>query len=117
MTAEEKEIFEESVEGNGVDYEEELKKSKKLEMKLRKGNEMLCIECDNLERKFICVEVLCEELVEKLKNKVCSVVWMTQEEAHLEVEDTREEIDNEFSLDAREQCLKKAKKRKKENKR
>ena len=38
----------EKLEGNGVYYEEELNKSKNLEMKLRKYNEMVCIEYDKL---------------------------------------------------------------------
>ena len=68
------------MEGNGVEYEEELKKSMKLEMKLRKDNEMVCIEDDKLNRKGVCVEVRYEELVEKLKNELCSVVCLNQEE-------------------------------------
>ena len=41
----------ETLEGNGVDYEEKLKKSKKLQMKSRKDNEMVRIEHDKLNRK------------------------------------------------------------------
>ena len=78
------------MEGNGVDHEEELKKRKKLEMRSRKGKEMVCVEHEKLERKSACVEVRCEEFVEKLKDELCSVVCMNQEEACLEVEDTRE---------------------------
>ena len=65
-------------------------------MKLRKGNEMVCIEYDKLERKSVHVEVRHEELVEKLKNKICSGIYMNQEEANLEVENISEEIDDEF---------------------
>ena len=49
------------------------------------------------------VEVRCEELVEKLKKKLCSVIHMNQEEACLEVKDIREEIDDEFALDVRDE--------------
>ena len=65
-------------------------------MKLWKGKEMVCIEHDALERKIVHAEVRHEELVEKLKNKMCSVDCMNQEEAHLEVENISEEIDDEF---------------------
>ena len=80
----------ESFEGNGVDYEEELKKSKKLEMKLRKGNKMACIEHDKLNSKSVHVEVRHEELVDKLKGKLWSAISTNEEEVCLEVEDTRE---------------------------
>ena len=58
-------------------------------MKLRKGNEMVCIEHDKSNRKSAHVEVRHEELVGKLKGKLYSVACMNQEEAHLEVEDAR----------------------------
>ena len=71
-------------------------------MKLRKGKEIVCIEHNKLERKSAHVEVRCQELVEKLKNKLFSIVHMNQEKACFEVEGIREEIDNEFALDARD---------------
>ena len=40
-----------------------------------------------------------EELVEKLKNEICSVMCTNQEEACLEVEDMIEKIEDEFELD------------------
>ena len=63
---------------------------------------MLCIEHDRLERKSVHVEVPREELVQKLKDELCSVVYNNQEEACLEVEGTREEIDDEFASDIRD---------------
>ena len=41
----------ERLEDDGVDYEEELNKSKQMEIKLRKGNKLACKEHDNLNRK------------------------------------------------------------------
>ena len=50
-------------------------------MKLRKGNEMVCIEHHELERKNVHFEVRYEKLVEKLKKELYSVVHATQEGA------------------------------------
>ena len=88
-------------------------------MEFCKDKEMLCIECDELNRKSTCLEVRYDALVEKLKNKLCSVIFMNQEEENLEVEDTMKEIDDEFSLDARckyfdesEECMESEEKQK-----
>ena len=77
-----------------IDYEEELMKMKTLERKLRKGNEMVCVEYDKLERKSVHTEVRCEELVEKLNNELCSFMHMNQEEACLEVKNMKKQSTN-----------------------
>ena len=46
-----------------------------------------------------------EELVEKLKNELCSVACMNQEEVCLEIENTREKNDDTFTLDVRDECF------------
>ena len=67
-------------------------KMKTLESKLRKGNEISCVECDKLERKSVHVEVRCEELDEKLRNELFRIVHVNQEEEHLEVENIRKKL-------------------------
>ena len=47
----------ELLEDDGIDYERELNKSNKLEKGLRKDKELLCIECGELNRKSVPVEV------------------------------------------------------------
>ena len=64
--------------------------------------ETVCVRYDKLERNSVYVEVRYEELVEKLKNELCSVIHMNQEVACLEVEDLREEIDDGFVFDVRD---------------
>ena len=86
-------------------YEDKLMKMKTLERKLRKCNEMVCVEHDKLEIKSACVEVCYEELFERLKNELCSAMHVNQEEECLEVENTRKKIDDEFELDVREECF------------
>ena len=49
------------------------------------------------------VEERYEDLVEKLKDKLYIVIYNNQEEASLEVEGTREEIEDEFALDGRDE--------------
>ena len=55
-----------------------------------------------IREKSACIEVRHEELVDKLKGKLWSDISTNEEEACLEVEDTREWIDDEFALDARD---------------
>ena len=68
------------MEDDSVDYEEELNKSKKLEMELRKDIELVCIGHDKLNRKRVCLEVCYGALVEQLKNKLFSVIFVNQKE-------------------------------------
>ena len=91
-------------------YEDKLMKMKTLERKLRKCNEMVCVEHDKLEIKSECVEVCYEELFERLKNELCSAMHVNQEEECLEVENTRKKIDDEFELDVRDECFDKSEK-------
>ena len=42
-----------------------------------------------------------DALVEKLKDELCRVIFMHQEEEYLEVKDIRKEIDEKFALDIR----------------
>ena len=67
-------------------------KMKTLERKLRKANEIVCVEYEKLKRKSVCVKVHCEELVDKLKDELCSMVHVNQEEECLEVENIRKKL-------------------------
>ena len=78
---------------------------KMLESKLRKGSGMAHVERDKQERKSARTEACCEELVEKLKNELCSMVHENQEEGYLEVKNMRKKIDDEFKLDVRDECF------------
>ena len=51
-------------------------------------------EHDKLDRKIAHAEVRHEELVQKLKTKLCSATHNNQEEACLQAEGAREEIDD-----------------------
>ena len=53
----------------GMDYEEELNKSKKLEIEFRKDNELFCAEYNKLNRKSLHVETRHDVLVEQLKEE------------------------------------------------
>ena len=57
--------------------------------------------CDTLEQKSTCVEERCETLEEKLNTELYSVKFLNQEEEHLEVENIRKLIDDEFVVDMR----------------
>ena len=50
---------------DGVDYEEELRKRKKLEIESRKDNELICVECDKLSSKIAHAEERHGVLVEQ----------------------------------------------------
>ena len=76
-------------------------KKKQLEKYLRKEADIVCVECDTLNSKSVCVELRCNALVEKIKNKSCRVIFEMQEEENIEVEDTKKEIENEHALDTR----------------
>ena len=65
---------------------------KMLESKLRKGSGMAHVERDKQERKSARTEACCEELVEKLKNELCSMTRVSQEEERLEVENARKKM-------------------------
>lgn len=62
------------LEDDGIDYEENLNKRKKLEIELQKEKELICAEHDKLNRKSVCSEVRFDALVEQLKDKHCRVV-------------------------------------------
>ena len=49
----------------------------------------MCVEYDKLNRKSVCLEVRYDALVEQLKNKLCSVIFMNQEEEYLEAQNIR----------------------------
>ena len=71
----------ECLEDDGVDYEEELKKSNKLEMELRKEKELVCIEYHKLRGKSVCLDVRYDLLVEQLKN--ISVLFIRIKRKHV----------------------------------
>ena len=68
---------------------------------MRKGNEIAYVDCVKLERKSVRVEVRHEELVDELKDELCSMVRASQEEECLKAENTRKKIDDEYELGAR----------------
>ena len=41
------------MENDGVDYEAELRKSKKIEIELRKDEDFLCVECNKVNKKSV----------------------------------------------------------------
>ena len=49
------------------------------------------------------VEIRHDALVEQLKEELCGVIFMHQEEEYLEVEEMKKEIDKEFALDIRDE--------------
>ena len=55
----------ETLENEGVDYEEELSKNKRLEIELRKDEELACVEYYELNRKSVCLEKRHDALVEQ----------------------------------------------------
>ena len=55
-----------------------------------------------LNRKSVHIEKWYDALVEKLKDKICGVIIINQEEECLEVEDIRKEIDDKFVLHIRD---------------
>ena len=46
----------EQIEDDGVNYEDELKKSKKSKKKFRKGHKLVCNDYVNLQWESVCVE-------------------------------------------------------------
>lgn len=60
---------------------------------------------DTLERRHMCVEERCETLAEKLKTELCSVKFLNQEGEHLEVENIRKLMNDEFVVDMRLECF------------
>ena len=79
-----------------------------MEIRLRKTNELFCKEHDKLNGKKVCVEKCYEMLVEELKLKICRDIFMNQGEKYLEAEDIRKEVDREFALNIRDECLAKS---------
>ena len=67
-----------------LEHKKELETSKKLEKDLRKDTERAHVEHDKLSIKSAHAEVRCDALAEKLKNKICRVMFETQEEEHME---------------------------------
>ena len=72
-----------------VDHNKELVTRKKLEEDLGKDSERMCVECDKLNNKSAHVEARHDALVEKLKNKLHSVIFEQKEEEHVEPETQR----------------------------
>ena len=64
-----------------------------------------CAEHDELNRKMVRPEKQCDALVQQPKDKLCEFIFMNQEKECLEAEETRKEIDEEFSLDTRDECF------------
>ena len=84
-----------------VENKKDLAKSKKLEECLRIDVERLCVDDDKLKIKGAHVEVRYDELVEKLKNKIWSVIFDKEEEEHVEASEIRKETDDGRVLDTR----------------
>ena len=68
---------------------------------MRKDNEIVCVEYDKLNKKSMHVETPYDILVEQLKEQLCRVISLHQDEECLKVEEIRKDIDNEFALDIR----------------
>ena len=79
----------EGLENDGIGYEEGLSKSKKLKIKFRKDKELFCAKKDKLNRKNVHAETRDDALVEQLKDELCRVIFMHQEEEYLRAEDVR----------------------------
>ena len=60
--------------------ENELTKNKRLSQDLRIDAERVCAEYDKLHNKNIFIKVKHEALVEKLKDKLCGLMFLKQEE-------------------------------------
>ena len=75
----------ERVEDDGVNYEYELNKSKKIESKLKKGCNLAYKDYDRLSKESALVEKSYEMLVDKLKKKIIKDMFVFQNEKHLEV--------------------------------
>ena len=73
-------------------------KSEKLEESLRMDAEGVCVECNIFQSKSMYVEASYEVLVEKLKDELCRLIFMQQEEEHFEVDDMKNKINEEHEL-------------------
>ena len=53
---------------------------------MQKDKELVCAEYGKLNRNSVCLETRYDVLVEQLKDELCGVNFMNQEEDYLEVE-------------------------------
>ena len=61
----------------------------------------MCVDYENIQNNSTHVEVRHDALVEKLKEKLCRVMFGQQEEECLEVYGIKKEINDEHGLDAK----------------
>ena len=62
------------------------------------------MKCKKTQENSRCTEVTCETLVSELKDELCRVTCNIQEEEHLEVDDVHEQTEDEFDMEAIEDC-------------
>ena len=58
-----------------------------------------------MSKKSAHVETQHETLVEKLKEEICRVIFIHQEEEDLEEEDIKKDVDDKFALDIKNECF------------
>ena len=71
---------------DGVNYEDELKKSKEIKRKFRKDCKLAYEDHVNLKWESECTEKCYKTLVEKLKRKICADLLVNKENEQLEGE-------------------------------
>ena len=72
--------FNQRLVNDGIDYQKEQSKSKKLDIEFRKDNELVCEEYDKLNRKSVNAETRNDALVDQLKDQICRAIFIFEEE-------------------------------------
>ena len=76
---------------------------KQLVKDLRIDVERVCLEYETLQNKCVCREVRYDASVDKLKDELCKVMFIQQEEECFEVDDITRKTHNEHKLDTKEE--------------